>query len=315
MAIPSGSACAKLILLGEHAVVYGQPAIAIPFSALRIRTTVEPNILGTPRTIHILAPELEIDSDLADLPEGHYFPLLLRLLFDHLELRQTPTCKIFVRSEIPFSAGLGSSAALAISVLRGMSAFLGHPLTLEETNILAYESERFFHGRPSGVDNTVIAYEKPVYFTKDREPEFLAPQRALIFLVADSGVRKSTSLTVADLAHRLEVEPGFVNPRLEQIGRLVHASREALVKGDLSVVGENMNEDQRLLAELDLSCPELDNLVSAAREAGAYGAKLTGGGRGGNMLALVDEDSIDQVRSALEVAGAVKVIRTVLKGE
>ena len=310
MPATTATACGKLILLGEHAVVYDSPAIAIPLTSLRVRATIEPAIGQPQGRIHIKAALLGIDHDLNELGKDHFLVHTLEILFSHLGLQQTPTCRITLTSELPIAAGLGSSAAIAISLLRAMSAFLGYPLDPQQLNNLAYQSEQSVHGRPSGIDNTVITYEKPIYYQRGEVIEFLQPICEYTFVVADSGVRKSTRESTTQLAEDLSANPETIRPHLDAIAELVKESKRSLLNGDLEALGKAMNADQAHLSALRLSCPELDTLILAARQAGALGAKLTGGGMGGHMLALVTPETEASVTQALVAAGSPNVFTT-----
>ncbi len=306
----TATACGKLILLGEHAVVYGSPAIAIPLTSLKVRTTIEPAI-GQPQSkIHITAAFLHIDQDLGELGKDHFLVQTLELLFSFLGLQQLPTCHIMLTSELPVAAGLGSSAAIAVSLMRAMSAFLGHPLKPQEVNTLAFQSEQAVHGRPSGIDNTVITYEKPIYYQRGEVIEYLHPIREFSFVVADSGIRKSTRESISQLAQDLSTNPDAIQPHLEAITDLVQQSKRSFQIGDLEALGKAMDANQEHLAALRLSCPELDALILAARKAGALGAKLTGGGMGGHMVALVTPETEGKVTQALISAGSPRVFTT-----
>lgn len=312
MPATTASACGKLILLGEHAVVYHSPAIAIPLTSLRVRATIEAAIGQPQEKIHIKAAMLGIDNDLAELQEDHLLVHTLNLLFSFLGLHQLPTCRVILTSDLPIAAGLGSSAAIAISLLRAMSAFLGHPLKLQELNTLAFQSEQGVHGRPSGIDNTVISYEKPIFYQRGELIEYVQPNREFTFVVADSGVRKSTRESTGQLAEDLATDPEMIRPRLDAIAELVQKSKHSFQIGDIEALGKAMNANQEHLSALRLSCPELDTLIHAAREAGALGAKLTGGGMGGHMLALVTPETEAAVTQALIAAGSPRVFTTCL---
>ncbi len=306
----TATACGKLILLGEHAVVYDSPAIAIPLTSLKVRTTIEPAIGQSQGRIHIKASSLGINNDLNDLGKDHFLVHTLEILFMSIGLHQRPTCRVTLTSELPIAAGLGSSAAYAISLLRAMSAFLGHPLDPQQLNALAYQSEQAVHGRPSGIDNTVITYEKPIYFQRGSEVEFIQPIQKLTFVVADSGIRKSTRESTAQLAQDLVIDPDSTQPHLDAIAALVQQGKNALQSGDRESLGNVINANQQHLAALRLSCPELEALIHAACEAGALGAKLTGGGMGGHMLALVTPETEAAVTQALISAGSPHVFTT-----
>ena len=306
----TATAYGKLILLGEHAVVYGSPAIAIPLTRLKVRTTIEPAIGQPQGKIHITAAFLNIDHDLSELGKDHFLVHTLNLLFSFLGLQQLPTCRIILTSELPIAAGLGSSAAIAVSLMRAMSAFLGHPLKLQELNTLAFQCEQAVHGNPSGIDNTVITYEKPIYYQRGEVTEFIQPIHEFTFVVADSGIRKSTRESTSQLAQDLSTDPDAIQPHLDAITELVQHSKRSFQTGDLEALGKAMDANQEHLAALWLSCPELDTLILAARKAGALGAKLTGGGIGGHMVALVTPETEAKVTQALISAGSPWVFAT-----
>ncbi len=310
----TSSACGKFILCGEHAVVHGQPAIALPLSSRRINLRVEPSILGPSGKILLSFPALGLDTEIDDLPENHP---IFHAVFETLKLlgiAQKPSCKLQFSANLPIGSGLGSSAAMAVATIRGLSAFLGHPLDDQTVNQLAYECEKQVHANPSGIDNTVITYEKALWFQRGKEPEFIQTAKDLHFILADTGIQKSTRENVAQLAQFREENPKFVNPRLEEIGDLAKEARKALLHGDIHLMAECVNRNQELLCDLELSCPELDRLISLAMESGALAAKLTGGGKGGHMLALVEAGKSEIVLQKMNNNGALNAFLTTVKG-
>ena len=309
------SACGKAILLGEHAVVHAQPAIAIPLSSKRVKVSVEPQIIAPTGKIRVIAQLLHLDQDFASLPENHPVFQSVRLTLAELKALQTPSCNLHISSTLPFSSGLGSSAALAVAITRALSEFLGHPLDLETVNKIAFKCETYVHGNPSGIDNTVITYEKPLLFQKGKTMQTIQPGRSFSFVLADSGIRKSTWMTVARLGKDLEDGPAWVQPKLEEIGGLAIQGMQALLDGDTISLAQAINRNQSILEALDLSCPELDILIKKALEAGALAAKLTGSGKGGHMLALVEEDSLHSVLDTLQKASGAKAFYTSLDPE
>jgi mevalonate kinase len=311
----SRSACGKAILLGEHAVVHAQPAIAIPLTRKRVKVSVEPQILAPTGKIRVISAVMDLNQDLDTLPENHPVFQAVLLTLAELKVLQTPSCTLNISSTLPISSGLGSSAALAVATIRALSEFLGHPLDSETVNRIAFECETYVHGKPSGIDNTVVTYEKPILFQKGKYIEFIEPGRTLFFVFADSGVRKSTRMTVASLAQQLEDNPARIQPMLEEIGQLAIQGKQALLDGNPSSLAKAINRNQEILAELDLSCPELNLLIERALKAGALAAKLTGGGKGGHMLALVEEDSLQSVLGTLQDASGGKAFSTSLDPE
>ena len=309
--MPTGFAYApaKAILIGEHAVVYGQPAIAVPLSGMRARVMVQALPLDKPRNLRIQAPDIGMDALFADLPADNPHAKAVQLVLDALHISHTPTCLIRITSQIPVAAGLGSGAAIAVATLRAFSNFLGHPLEDDDICQMAFEIEQLHHGTPSGIDNTVITYGKPVYFIKDNPILVLKLQADLTLLVADTGIAKSTVQTVARLRADRLADPNYFDPIITRIGEVATSARQAIESGNLRQLGQLMNENQVLLEKMHLSCPELDKLIAAARNADSLGAKLSGSGKGGHMLALVEENSLETVQNALMEAGAQQVYR------
>jgi mevalonate kinase len=294
----------KLILCGEHAVVYLQPAIAIPFLSLGTTTKVFAHPLAPKGEVIVTAAATQLHAELNTLPAVDPIRSTIELVMQFLSLTALPACEIHITSTLPIAAGLGSSASLSVSLIRGLSEFLGHPLATEQINAIAYEAEKFHHGNPSGVDNTVIAYAKPVYFIRGGAPEFISVAQPVHFLVANSGISASTSEAVAGVQSRRQAAPAEYDAYFNEIGRLTDAVRVDLAHADLVQAGQRLTENHRLLQKMQVSCPELDRLVEAALSAGAWGAKLSGGGLGGNMLALVPEEKTAAVETALYAAGA-----------
>lgn len=309
------SAPGKIILFGEHAVVYGRPAIAAPVSQIRATAVVTPNPGGG---VRLTAPDIGVDALLTDLPVDDPLALAVRQVQQTANLPQLPDFLLTVRSAIPIASGLGSGAAITAAVIRAVAAHLSLPMLLAKETIsaLTYEVEKVHHGMPSGIDNTVVAYEQPVYFVRRQPQNRIEPFHVaapLHILIGDTGIRSSTRAAVLDVRRRWQED----TPRFERIfdacGRIAEAARAAIEAGDVLQVGRLMNENHVWLQEMTVSSPQLDALAAAAGQAGALGAKLSGGGRGGNMIALVTPQTQTAVRRALLAAGARSVLTTTLE--
>ncbi|MCS7060837.1 MAG: mevalonate kinase [Anaerolineae bacterium] len=312
------SACAKVILCGEHAVVYGRPAIALPLSWLRTRVRCAPAQAG----FRILAP----DVNRVYTPQADAERPLIRLAAITLDFVQSEcparlplhafNAELTIHSDIPPGAHLGSSAAVAVAVARALAASLGRELSPDEASALAFEAEKLFHGAPSGIDNTVVAYEQPVWFVRhsrqDAQDTEIGPMTipALPHLViADTGIATPTRIPVGDVRRGWEAAPERYERLFDRIGQIVVESRAALAAGEWVRLGELMNANQDVLRELGVSCAEVDALCDAARIAGALGAKLSGGGRGGNIIALArDAQHAAELRQTLLHVGAKRVM-------
>lgn len=306
------SAPAKLILCGEHAVVYGQPALALPLSDLRAEVEVTAAEPGT--GLRIIAPDLGEDRLVREYPDHPLSELLLTTLdqIAHTE----PDLILTLRSRIPIASGMGSGAAVATALVRALTAALG--LSLDPATIarLVYASEQRFHGTPSGIDNTVIAYEQALWFVRAQEPgaaptlEPLTLAVPLHLVIGDTGIRSATRLPVAAVRAGWQADPLRYEAQFAAIGDLVRQARQTLASGDVTSLGKVLNANQRLLVELGVSSPELDRLIANAQAAGALGAKLAGAGWGGIMFALVTAATAEPVAAALQEAGAAQVLMT-----
>ncbi|HEX2905311.1 MAG TPA: mevalonate kinase [Phototrophicaceae bacterium] len=312
--IAEANAPAKIILCGEHAVVYGQPAIAVPVSALRVTVRAYANSPGI-SGLRLVFGEPITQITLADIsespPDNDPLALPLWLTLRHLA-QKPPNVTLVLQSQIPIASGLGSGAAVATALARAVVAALGQALEQAALNKIVYEVEKVHHGTPSGIDNTVIVYEQPVYFVRHQPIETFHIGAPLTFLIGDTGQSASTRVAVGDVRRLFEAEPERIQPILDAIGDLVVLARKAIERGDSEELGRLMVRNHGYLRQLTVSSPELDTLVKAALDAGALGAKLSGGGRGGNMIALVTPDTQNPVRAALAAAGARRVFETTL---
>jgi mevalonate kinase len=306
----SASAPGKVILFGEHAVVYGQPAIAVPVQAVSAKAIITPDIQAPSGRVLIEAAQAGVAGDFSELPESDPLAAAVRAALKELGVSRPPAFKLKVSSTIPMAGGLGSGAAVSVAILRAVSGFLGHPLSEEQVSQLAFEVEKLHHGTPSGIDNTVVTYARPLFFVKEQPVEFLEVAAPFTLLIADSGVSTPTRETVGAVRTAWQAEPERHERIFAQIGELARQARKVLAAGDNEQLGPLMDTNHELLQQLEVSSPELDTLVAAARSAGALGAKLSGGGRGGNIIALVKSGTEKIVSAALVDAGAVRVIET-----
>jgi mevalonate kinase len=280
----TGEACAKIIFFGEHAVVYGYPAIALPVKCLK--TTVQVT----------KAAEYEARSS---IPLDESKKAKLGLLYRFLKLRMgiKGNHTIEVSTDVPMGAGFGSSASLCVAMVRALSQLNGNELSPEAMNSYSFEAEKIFHGNPSGIDNTVVTYERPIFFQKGTAEMF--PERKLILLAANSGPRPPTSEVVLDLRKRFDAGDADIVDGIMRIGEIIGMAKSAIMDEDFALLGDLMNQNHNILRKIGVSTEKLDLMCQAALENNAYGAKLSGSGRGGNMIALVDPGSVDRVREAL----------------
>lgn len=306
------TACApgKIILLGEHAVVYGRPALAVPVRQVEACATVESSSTGPPGEVYLEAPDLGRSGWLHEAPEHDPLAAIVRATLERVDRPHGPALHVRLESTIPISSGLGSSAAVSVAVARALASHLGSPLSVQEASDLAFHVERLHHGTPSGIDNTVVAFDRPVYFAKGSPTETFLPGCPFVFLIGDTGVAAPTADAVAEVRDGWKAARGEFEATFDSIGDLVVAARAAIVAGNPVELGCLMDQNHDLLVVLGVTSAELDRLVEAARSAGALGAKMSGGGKGGNMIAAVSPEAIASVSQALRSAGAVSVLRT-----
>lgn len=315
MPVITETAPGKIILLGEHSVVYGRPAIAVPVEQVKARSSVIPNPRAEPGSIRIYAPDINLDCDLKELPDEHPLRFIVSLVLKTAGVSRIPACTIRVSSDIPLASGMGSGAAVTVSLIRAISGFIGHLFTDDTVNQLTFEVEKLFHGTPSGIDNTVITYSMPIYFQVGQPIELLEIQERVPILIGDTGVHSPTSIAVGDLRRAWQTDSLTYERIFDEVGNLVKLAKSHLESGDLHQLGHLMSENHAFLQHMGVSSKELDQLVRCALEAGALGAKLSGGGRGGNMIALVEEGTINTVADKLRSGGASNVIITWLFGK
>lgn len=306
------SASGKVILCGEHAVVYGRPAIAVPVSDVRATAKVTPSDAGS--GIVVEARDLGQTFRLGEPHESDTAHALLTTVRNTLEHLGIPPegqdLHISVRSQIPIARGMGSGTAVVTAMVRALAQYYDRHLTARAVSDLVYRTEIILHGTPSGIDNTVVAFEKPVYFIKDRCADIFWIAHPFTLLIADTGIPSKTRDAVVEVRRRWQANPTDYEALFDEIGATVERARQAMMDGELGTLGHLMTQNQRLLQELGVSCPELERLVDAALDAGALGAKLSGGGQGGCMIALVEQKSIYAVTRSLSAAGSRSVIAT-----
>lgn len=306
------SAPAKIILFGEHAVVYNQPAIAVPVTSLSAQATVTPAPTGEglyieAKDLNMLFP-VSMANDMVD----NALTLTAQKVLSTLNI-DPPDAIIQLSSNIPMASGLGSGAAVSTAIARAIIHASGKTLEPSTLNHIIYEVEKVYHGTPSGVDNTVIVYETPVYFVRNQPIQQLKINVPITLLIGDTGQATLTKIAVGDVRTLYEREPVRVQMLFQQIGDIVRNAHTALQVGDTVNLGHLMNENHSCLQQLTVSSPELDHLVKTAIKAGALGAKLSGGGRGGNMIALTTPERAPYIQSALLNAGAKNVYPTEIR--
>jgi mevalonate kinase len=298
----------KTILFGEHAVVYGQPAIAVPVTERQAKVKIFPLIGSQTDQIQFIAPQIQFEKNYIDLDKHHPFRIALEQVKNFLDISHYPACKIHLSSTIPISSGLGSSAAISVSLINALFSFVGYQASESLLSELAYKVEIEFHGTPSGIDNTVVAYRKPVYFQKGKDIEFINPGGNFTIIIADSGVSGNTKVAVARVRERWLNNTILFEEYFQKIGEIASHAKMALENGEQTILGNLMNANQELLRKIGVSHPSLENLIDISMKHGGLGAKLCSGGLGGNIIILTDVDKADILSELLLDNGASQTI-------
>ncbi|MCS6552161.1 mevalonate kinase [Curtobacterium flaccumfaciens pv. flaccumfaciens] len=307
----SASSHGKTILIGEHAVVYGAPALVLPVLDARVVATVTPVAADAEQPGHSL--QSTVHTGPLDLAPAAVMPTVTAVTATLRHFGVTDRhFHVRVDSEVPTARGMGSSAAVAAAVTAAVADALGETLDVETHHELIQECERVAHGRPSGLDARGVVASAPVWFEGGHiEPVTLGAR--FTFVVADTGVPGHTREAVTAVRARHDHDPAGVGAVIDRIGALARRARGTLEDGDAQALGDTMDAAHDLLSTLDVSSDDLDRLVDAARAADALGAKLTGGGRGGCVLALAaDDDHADRIAAALRGAGAAATWTTTI---
>ena len=294
-----GTAHAKAILIGEHAAVYGAPAMAIPVLDAVATARLTPADRG------ILETEL-YRGPVEGAPSG-LTPVIVAL---HHALQRVGYAaggaSLAVTSNIPMRRGLGSSATVAAAVVDAVVAATGARLDRWTRWELVQEAETIAHGTPSGIDAAAVLASGPIFYRRGQSQAVPVGGDGFTFVLADTGEPSSTATAVARVRQRRDHRPAFVDSRIEKLADLTHAAAEACQAGSIHLVGAAMNEGQEALEDLGVSSNSLDRLVESARDAGAVGAKLTGGGMGGCIIALAPTGGADALAAELRSAGATR---------
>ncbi len=296
----------KVILFGEHAAVYGHPALAAGLPDALTVVGLEP----TSEHVRVRVLDWGVDAGSRDSgPIGRALSRLSRLL------PGSGGCDATVRARIPMGAGLGSSAALAVVMVRSLAAARGLTVGPDDTRALAHEMEKVFHGTPSGMDDAVATFGGLCLFRRGGWNGEPIPEGPLVrrapdvfglscpaprLVIGNSGVPRATSAVVASVRDRHRSDARGVDDLFRAITGCLSAGLKALRSADLKALGDAMNQNHLLLQRLGVSCAELDEMARIAIAAGALGAKLTGAGGGGCVIALAPgrEDEVIEAWAA-----------------
>jgi mevalonate kinase len=303
-----GSGYGKVILFGEHFVVHGVPGIV---SAIDSTTEAEVKKTGTGIAVKDERKTAKGYSEEKRLQQLESIDRMLKAM----GINPKTPLSIWIGGTLPGFSGLGASAASSVAIARAIAEELGMNVPDERINQAAYEAEKAYAGNPSGIDNTAATFGGLLWFQKNLAGgastiERISIKKPVEIVIGSTGKVANTKAMVEGVAERKRKNPQKYNPLFTQAEALAYAGRKALEAYDLKKMGELMNENHRLLQEIEVSSRELDLLVDIARKEGAFGAKLTGGGGGGCMVALTPSKELqERVAQAIEKEG-FEVLRT-----
>lgn len=294
-----GKAPGKAILIGEHGVVHGTSAIALPLLGIGVQAKVSTEAPGT-----IMG---NLYSGPLNRAPRRFRPLLstLQLASDYCENFMPEDVGLTLRSTVPPERGLGSSAAVATAIVRACAQFAQVELTQDEMYTIVQAAEEIAHMNPSGVDARAVSSNEPIRFRQGVYTE-VRVGRTMFLVIADTGLPRRTREAIQHVQSVARRNPRAFQSDIDYLGRLVRDAEHALNIGDAKSLGATLNESHEMLRSFNVSCRELDTLVLQARQSGALGAKLTGAGLGGCMIALTTSpQEARAVATALRQTGAV----------
>jgi len=304
-----GSGFGKTILFNEHFVVHGVPGIV---SAIDSAAEAEVKKTGEGITIEDTRKGAKGYAEKKRLQQMESIERMLKAM--KINLKEV-SLSIWLGGNLPGFSGIGASAASSVAIARAIAEEFEMDLSAEKINDAAYEAEKAYAGTPSGIDNTAATFGGLIWFKRNLNGgsntiERLSIKEPVEVVICNTGITANTKMMVAGVAERKKKYLQKYNSLFKQAEELAFTARKTLERFDLRKVGELMNENHHLLQEIEVSCKELDYLVKLAREQGAFGAKLTGGGGGGCIVALTPGQDLQvSVASAMERQG-FKVLRT-----
>jgi len=294
-----GTAHGKIILMGEHSVVYGEPAIAVPFPSVSVEVTVTEKLGPITVESDYFVGELERAPQSLDNLKAAVKVVCATLKQEEAHVH------LNIQSTIPPERGMGSSAAVAAALIRSLFTYFEKELNREQLLNLIHVAETIAHGNPSGLDAWMTSGDMPAYYRKGSPFEALPIEMNACLIVADTGQKGQTRQTVQDVALLMKVYPEETTKVITRLGNLAEKAKVAVQEKNPVQLGECMNHAHSQLMTLTVSNTYLDRLVAAALYSGALGAKLTGGGRGGCVIALAEDMvSAEEIARALNQAGA-----------
>ena len=299
-------AISKVILSGEHAVVYGYPGVALPIFSCQAKVKVSQ---ASEKGIQIIAPQIS-KKFLIENYKTDCNPLELTVLnFLRKYDLALPNVLIEISSEIPIASGMGSGASISTAIIKALNLYFKTNISRDEIYKQVFEIEKIYHGNPSGIDPKVIVYESPFYFIKNVRMEKINIKSQFEIVIVDSQMRSTTKEVVEWVADQNKLYPDKYKKIFEKIADISNNLKNELENtNSLNSIGKLLNDNHRLLQEMGVSNHTLDQIVNTCLKCGALGAKMSGGGKGGIVIALINSQNKNKFIQSLKNDGLTKII-------
>ncbi|MCD4740420.1 mevalonate kinase [archaeon] len=296
-----GTAPGKIVLFGEHSVVYNKPAIAAPVTSVKARVQLEP------------AERFSIDFK-NDVNKQKAWKAIENTVDNTLEALHIndKNFNITIDSEVPIASGMGSGAAVGIATIRAITKHFNKKLTKNQISSIDFKTEQLLHTHPSGIDNTVISHEIPIIY-QNGELQKITIGKPLNILIANTGIRSSTKEALEAVRTAWENNQAEYEGYFRQAGMIALEAKKAIELGELENIGKLMQDFQEFYKNIKMSHPANEKLIQAALDNEALGSKISGAGRGGCVIALIQKNTKEQVYNAWKKLDPEVIIDTKIR--
>lgn len=297
-----GTSTGKIILMGEHSAVYGEPSLVMPFPHVNCTVEIKKNNRDT-NWIECA----HFKGAIADLPtQFASIAYLIHLFINKFGLFHS--IDLIIRSDIPLERGMGSSAGVGTAITRAFYDYMDIPLKREALLNYVNQSEKIAHGNPSGMDAFATSSNKIVCFENRKFSTYLPLKMDSVLIVAESGIKGNTRTAIKKVKYLVDHDKTSTEEKIKQLGNFTRRAKESLIENDPINLGHYFNRAHTVLKDLSISLPFIDDIIGAALNSGALGAKLTGSGLGGSIIALAkSKNDAEKVSNQLLEKGVRKV--------